>query len=54
MTLARNKPLALKLRLIKAGKQKRSVPAWIIAKTRGNVRWSPKSRRNWRQRKLKP
>jgi large subunit ribosomal protein L39e len=51
--LARNKHLAYKLRLIKAGKAKRSVPAWIIAKTRGDVRWSPKSRRNWRSRKLR-
>jgi large subunit ribosomal protein L39e len=51
--MARNKPLAYKLRLIKAGKQNKAVPAWIIAKTKGNVRWSPKSRRLWRQRKLK-
>ncbi|NIU83862.1 MAG: 50S ribosomal protein L39e [Candidatus Thorarchaeota archaeon] len=50
--MARNKPLAYKLRLIKAGKQNRAVPAWIIAKTRGRVRWSPKSRRNWRRSKL--
>jgi large subunit ribosomal protein L39e len=51
--MARNKPLAKKLRLNKAGRQKRSVPAWIIAKTRGNVRFSPKSRRNWRRSTLK-
>ncbi len=51
--MARNKPLAKKLRLNKAGRQKRSVPAWIIAKTRGNVRFSPKSRRNWRRATLK-
>jgi ribosomal protein L39E len=51
--MARNKTLAYKLRLNKAGRQKRSVPAWIIAKTRGGVRFSPKSRRNWRRSKLK-
>jgi large subunit ribosomal protein L39e len=52
--LARNKPLAFKLRLIKAGKQKKAVPSWIMAKTGGRVRQSPKSRRNWRIRKLRP
>jgi large subunit ribosomal protein L39e len=51
--MARNKPLAYKIRLNKAGMQKKSVPAWIIAKTQGDVRWSPKSRRNWRNRKLR-
>jgi large subunit ribosomal protein L39e len=51
--MARNKPLAKKLRLNKAGMQKRSVPAWIIARTRGKVRYSPKSRRNWRRSKIK-
>lgn len=51
--MARNKHLAYKLRLAKAGKQSKSVPAWIIAKTQGKVRWSPKSRRNWRVRKLR-
>jgi ribosomal protein L39E len=52
--MARNKPLAFKLRLVKAGRQKKSVPSWIIARTAGRVRLSPKSRRNWRNRKLKP
>jgi large subunit ribosomal protein L39e len=51
--MARNKPLAYKLRLIKAGKQSKSVPAWIMARTRGKVRFSPKSTRAWRTRKLK-
>ena len=50
--MARNKPLAYKLRLIKAGKQSKSVPAWIIAKTKGSIRYSPKSVRAWRTRKL--
>ena len=51
--MARNKHLAYKLRLAKAGRQNKSVPAWIIAKTQGKVRMSPKSRRNWRVRKLR-
>ncbi|MFP3951214.1 MAG: 50S ribosomal protein L39e [Candidatus Bathyarchaeia archaeon] len=51
--MARNKPLAYKLRLIKVGKQRKSVPAWIVAKTHGKVRSSPKNRRNWREKKLK-
>ncbi len=51
--MARNKTLAYKLRLNKAGRQNKSVPAWIIAKTRGNVRFSPKSRRNWRRSTIK-
>ncbi|HUS77101.1 MAG TPA: 50S ribosomal protein L39e [Patescibacteria group bacterium] len=51
--MARNKHVAYKTRLSKAGRQKKSVPAWIIAKTMGKVRWSPKSRRNWRNRKLR-
>ncbi|MCW3990424.1 MAG: 50S ribosomal protein L39e [Candidatus Bathyarchaeota archaeon] len=51
--MARNKTLAYKLRLNKAGRQNKSVPAWIIAKTRGKVRFSPKSRRNWRRTKLR-
>jgi large subunit ribosomal protein L39e len=51
--MARNKHLAYKLRLAKAGKQRKSVPAWIMAKTKGQVRWSPKNRRNWRTGKLK-
>jgi large subunit ribosomal protein L39e len=45
--MARNKPLAKKLRLGKAGKQNQGTPTWIIVKTKGQVRSSPK-RRNWR------
>jgi large subunit ribosomal protein L39e len=52
--MARNKPLAFKLRLAKAGKQKKAVPTWVVVKTQGHVRTSPKSRRNWRRFKLKP
>ena len=51
--MARNKVLAFKLRLAKAGKQKKAVPQWVVAKTLGRVRMTPKSRRNWRTRKLR-
>jgi len=50
--MARNKPTAKKRRLMKAGKQKKAVPTWIVAKTMGHVRTSPK-RRQWRRRKIK-
>ena len=53
MSMGRYKPLAYKLRLAKAGKQNRPVPAWIILKTVGEVRSSPKSRRHWRRSRLK-
>ncbi len=51
--MARNKPAAKKRRLIKAGKKGDPVPAWVIAKTRGHVRTTPK-RRQWRRTKIKP
>lgn len=50
--MARNKPTAKKRRLAKAGKQKKPVPAWVIAKTDGDFRTHPK-RRNWRSGKTK-
>ncbi len=50
--MARNKPAAKKRRLAKAGKQKKSVPTWVIAKTDSQVRTNPKSRQ-WRRRKIK-
>jgi len=50
--MARNKPTAKKQRLAKAGKQKRAVPAWVIAKTAGKLRTHPK-RRHWRTRKIR-
>jgi large subunit ribosomal protein L39e len=50
--MTRNKPPAKKRRLAKAGKQKTPVPTWVIAKTVGRVRTSPK-KRNWRERKIK-
>ncbi|HID90844.1 TPA: 50S ribosomal protein L39e [Candidatus Bathyarchaeota archaeon] len=51
--MARNKPVAKKLRLAKAGKQIRPVPIWVIAKTRGRVRVAAKGRRRWRRVKIK-
>jgi len=50
--MTRNKPTAKKRRLSKAGKQNKSVPAWVIAKTAGKFRTHPK-RRRWRNRKIK-
>jgi len=50
--MARNKPTARKRRLAKAGKQKRPVPTWVVAKTSGRVRRHPKSKQ-WRRVKLK-
>ena len=50
--MARNKPAAKKRRLSKAGKQRKSVPAWVIAKTAGKFRTHPK-RRQWRSRKIR-
>jgi len=51
--MARNKPAAKKRRLIKANKQSKPVPMWVVGKTMGRVRSNPK-RRNWRRGKLKP
>jgi len=50
--MARNKPTAKKRRLNKAGKESKSVPAWVMARTKGKVRTTPK-RRNWRRTKIK-
>jgi large subunit ribosomal protein L39e len=51
--LARHKPTAKKRRLLKAGRESRPVPSWVMAKTRGKVRVNPK-KRDWRRTKLKP
>jgi len=51
--VGRNKPTAKKRRLAKAGKESKPVPTWIIAKTEGQVRTSPKGQRRWRRRKIK-
>jgi len=50
--MARNKPAAKKRRLAKAGKEIKPVPTWVVAKTMGRVRTSPK-RRHWRRSKIK-
>ena len=51
--MARNKPLAKKLRMAKAMKSNSSVPTWVVMKTGGKLRRTP-TQRNWRQSKLKP
>jgi len=51
--VARIKLVAKKRRLARAGKERRPVPTWVIAKTRGHVRTTPK-RRRWRRTKIKP
>ncbi|TFF94529.1 MAG: 50S ribosomal protein L39e [Promethearchaeota archaeon] len=51
--MARNKDLPSKKRRGKKLKQSKSIPSWIIMKTNGKVRWSPYSRREWRNTKLK-
>ncbi|MFQ6080242.1 MAG: 50S ribosomal protein L39e [Candidatus Bathyarchaeia archaeon] len=50
--MTRNKPAAKKRRLAKAGKERKAVPTWVIAKTMGRVRTTPK-RRHWRRTKTK-
>jgi large subunit ribosomal protein L39e len=50
--MTRNKPTAKKRRLAKAGKEKKAVPTWVVAKTAGKVRTNPK-RRQWRRTKLR-
>ena len=53
MSMARNKPLAKKLRLARAGRRARAVPMWVIAKTLGRVRRSNRWR-HWRRGRIKP
>jgi large subunit ribosomal protein L39e len=52
MKMTRNKPTAKKRRLAKAGKQKKPVPSWVMAKTGGKFRVHPKIR-HWRTRKIR-
>lgn len=52
MALSVHRPLAKKLRLAKALKRNRAVPAWVIIKTRGRFRINP-LRRDWRRQDLK-
>ena len=51
--MARHKPAAKKRRMIKAGKESKSVPAWVVVRTLRKVRTNP-GRRHWRRNKLKP
>jgi large subunit ribosomal protein L39e len=51
--MARNKDLPSKLRRAKRMKQNRSVPNWVVRRTGGKVRSSPRSRREWRNTRLK-
>jgi len=50
--MARVKDTSKKNRLLKANKEARSPPTWVIVRTNRKVRSNP-ARRNWRQRKLK-
>jgi len=50
--LARNKPLARKLRYAKAYKQNRLPPLFVRLRTKNRVIVSPK-RRHWRRKRLK-
>ncbi|MCE4600806.1 MAG: 50S ribosomal protein L39e [Desulfurococcales archaeon] len=50
--MARNKPHARKLRLAKAAKRSRALPAWVIVKTMRRFTFNP-VRRHWRMTKLK-
>ncbi len=49
--MARNKPHAMKRRLLKAAKGNRRVPAWVIMRTSRRFLRHPK-RRQWRRSKL--
>ncbi len=50
--MARFKQPAKKIRLAKANRMSRPVPAWVIAKTKGKTR-TTRHRRNWRQTKIR-
>ena len=50
--MARNKPLARKMRLNKATNSNRRVPAWVIQRTSRRFMRHPKQR-SWRRNKLK-
>lgn len=50
--MARNKPLAKKLRMARAARRTQGVPTWAIQKTSGKVRQHPK-KRNWKRNTLK-
>lgn len=50
--MASKKPAAKKMRLMKAQKSNRRVPAWIIMRTSRRFVSHPQ-RRNWRRNRLK-
>ncbi len=50
--MARTKPTAMKIRLLRAEKTNRRVPAWVMMRTNRNFLRHPK-RRSWRMSKLK-
>lgn len=50
--MSSKKPLAKKLRLLRAEKSNRRVPAWIMIRTSRRFTSHPK-RRNWRKTSLK-
>jgi len=50
--MAKNKPAAKKLRLLRAMTSNRRVPAWVIQRTSRRFTNHPK-RRSWRRQKLK-
>jgi len=50
--MTKNKPTAKKRRLARAGKMKKPVPTWVVAKTSGKFRMHPK-KRQWRTRKIR-
>jgi len=50
--MTNNKPPAMKVRLNRAGKQNRRVPAWVMMRTNRQFLRHPK-RRSWRMTNLK-
>ncbi len=50
--MSSNKPLGKKLRLARATKSNRRVPAWVMIRTNRRFTRHPKMR-NWRRNKLK-
>jgi len=49
--MARNKPLAKKLRLCREVKSNSAIPLWVVVRTLRRVRFRPR-RRSWRRVKL--
>ncbi len=50
--MSTHKPLGKKIRLLKATKSNRRVPAWVMIRTSRRFIRHPKTR-NWRRNKLK-